>query len=378
MKKFYKAICAVLTASLLSGCVPHTELDEKAIVLAVGIDYEDGLFKTSFQYYSPSGVGSKTLVDSSQPNVFTAKGEGENVYGALEDASFRCGRELMLGVMQIIIIGEEAAKTSVGTIVNFTKSYFQGHPDMLVTVSEGNACDYMQVKFKEGIVSTQRLTYLTQNAERNGIICIPTALELFISLETAQKCICLPRLRLLEGEKRTDASEDEKNIEISGGVLIKDGKAIGDLDTEVMSGLEMLCCKTEKGTVTIDYNDEKISVGLEDIVTKIKPKSEDGVLVFDVSVSSQGKYLIPPHESDEEDNSEVGRLCAEQLIARMSRAIEETVSKYGADPCSLEKIIRHYDNGLWNSIRDNYEETLKNSRFDFNVNINIDKLILSK
>ena len=113
MNKILKA-AAIITAltvplTVLSGCVPHTELNEKAIVLAIGIDYEDEIFKTCFQYYNPSGTGGQTLVDNSQPNVLTTKGEGENVYGALEDASFRCGRELMLGVTQLIIIGEDAA-----------------------------------------------------------------------------------------------------------------------------------------------------------------------------------------------------------------------------------------------------------------------------
>ncbi len=366
---------------LLGGCVPHTELNEKAIVLAIGIDYEDGIFKTCFQYYNPSGAGGATLVDNSQPNVLTAKGEGENVYGALEDASFRCGKELMLGVTQMIIIGEEAANHSVEQVMNFTKSYFQSHPDMMVAVSEGCACDCMQVKFNEGIVSTQKVKFMLQNAEKSGIAGLPSALDLFISLQTEQRSVCLPRLRLIEPdeEEKSDASEDGKNIEICGGVLIYDGKAAANTDIEVMSGLEMLCCKTQTGTVTVDYNDEKLSIGLVDIHTKLFPSYENGVLIFDVNLKSKGRYLIEPNNSyAEEDSKDMGRLCGEQIIARMTRAVEETVLRYGADPFLLEKTIRHYDNKLWNEIKDNYTEVLKNCRFNFETDIEIDKLILAK
>ncbi|MDE7280824.1 MAG: hypothetical protein K2N36_03675, partial [Ruminiclostridium sp.] len=257
MYRNLKIICAAMAVLLLGGCVPHTELNEKAIVLAIGIDYEDELFKACFQYYNPSGAGGATLVDNSQPNVLTAKGEGENVYGALEDASFRCGKELMLGVTQIIIIGEEAANHSVEQVMNFTKSYFQSHPDMMVAVSEGCACDLMQVKFSEGIVSTQKIKFMMQNAEKNGIAALPSGLDLFRSLQSEQGSICLPRLRLIEPSKdedeKSDASEDGKNVEICGGVLINDGKAAANVDIEVVSGLEMLCCKTQTGTVTVDY-----------------------------------------------------------------------------------------------------------------------------
>lgn len=385
MNKILKA-AAIITAltvplTVLSGCVPHTELNEKAIVLAIGIDYEDGIFKTCFQYYNPSGAGGQTLVDNSQPNVLTAKGEGENVYGALEDASFRCGRELMLGVTQLIIIGEDAARHSVDQVMNFTKSYFQSHPDMLVAVSEGKACEYMQVKFTEGTVSTQKLKFMLQNAEKNGIVALPSALELFMSLQTELRSSCLPLFRLIEGEgdEKSDTSEDGKNIEICGGALIKDGKMIDKTDIQVMSGLEMLCCKTETGTVTVDYEGEKVSIGLVDIKTKLIPHFENGGLVFDVKVFSKGRYLIEPHNSYIDNNNEkMNRLCGEELIKRMTRAIEETMSKYGADPCILEKTIRHYDYKLWNVIKDNFEEVLKNCHFRFEADIDIDKLILTK
>lgn len=381
MNKILKLLGVFLSVVLLGGCVPHTELNEKAIVLAIGIDYEDELFKACFQYYNPSGAGGATLVDNSQPNVLTANGEGENVYGALEDASFRCGKELMLGVTQIIIIGEEAANHSVEQVMNFTKSYFQSHPDMMVAVSEGCACDLMQVKFNEGIVSTQKIKFMMQNAEKSGIAALPSALDLFKSLQSEQRSLCLPRLRLIEPkeEDKSDASEDGKNVEICGGVLIYDGKAAANTDIEVMSGLEMLCCKTQTGTVTVEHNDEKLSIGLVDIHTKLLPSYENGILTFDVKLKSKGRYLIEPNNSYAEDDSkEMGKLCGEQITARMTKAIEETVLKYGADPFHLEKIIRHYDNKLWNEIKDNYTEVLKNCRFNFETDIEIDKLILAK
>lgn len=381
MKKIRKLlkISAALTASaLLTGCVPHTELNEKAIVMAIGIDYEEEKFNITFQYYNPTGLGGRTLVDNSQPNVLTAKGTGENVYGALEDASFRCGRELMLGVTQIIVIGEDAAKYSVDRVINFTKSFFQSHPDMLITVAEGKACDLMQVKFSEGTVSTQKLKFMLTNAEKSGIVSLPSALDLFIALQTKQKSACLPRLRLIDDGK-SDASQDGKTIEIAGGVLIKDGKAVDETDIEVMSGLEILCCITQTGTVTVDYNEEKISVGLVDIKTKIKPSMENERLVLNVKLTSAGRYLIDPYGSYvDNDNKEIEKLCGEQLISRMEKAIKETVLKHGTDVFILEKTIRHYDYKLWKSIEDDFEEYLKNAEFRIDTSIDIDKLILTK
>lgn len=373
-----KLVSFILTAVLLGGCVPHTELNEKAIVMAIGIDYEDELYSVTFQYYSPTGLGGRTLVDNSQPNVLTAKGRGENVYGALEDASFRCGKELMLGVTQIIIIGEEAAKNSVERVVNFTKSFFQSHPDMMITVAEGKAEDMMQVKFNEGIVSTDKLRFMLTNAEKSGIAELPSALSLFIALQTKQQSVCIPYLRLIDDGK-SDASQDGKTLEIAGGVLIKGGKMVDMTDIETMSGLQLLCCKAQTATVTVDFNDEKISVGLMDVKTKIKPSEEDGKLILNVTVTSEGRYLIDPHSSyAENDNKEIEVLCGNQLVGRMETALENTVYKHGADPFLVERTVRHYDYGLWKTIEDNFEEYLKNAEFRIDVKINIDKLILTE
>lgn len=373
-----KIISLILAAAVLSGCVPHTELNEKAIVMAIGIDYEEEKYSVTFQYYSPTGLGGRTLVDNSQPNVLTVSGKGENVYGALEDASFRCGKELMLGVTQIIVLGEEAAKDSVDKVVNFTKTFFQSHPNMLITVAEGKAADMMQVKFKEGIVSTDKLRFMLTNAEKSGIAELPSALYLFIALQTKQKSACLPRLRLIDDGK-SDASQDGKALEIAGGALIKDGKMVEETDIETMSGLQLLCCKAQTATVTVDYNDEKISVGLVDVKTKVKPAVENGRLILNVSLVSEGRFLIDPHNSYiNDDNKEIEALCGEQLIERMKSALENTVYKHGADPFLIERTVRHYDYGLWKSIEENFEDYLKNSEFRIDTKINIDKLILTK
>lgn len=381
-KKVSRKISALLLFSLfslsaLSGCVPHTELNEKAIILAIGVDYEDEKYKVMFQYYNPTGIGGRTLVDNSQPNVLTSKGEGDNVYAALEDATFRCGREMMLGVTQFIVIGKKAAENSVEKVMDFTKSFFQSHPDMLVTVAEEEAEKVLEVKFSEGIVSTQKLKFLLTNAEKSGIVALPNALELFTALQTVRQSSALPRLRLLDSGQ-SDASEDGKTLEISGGVLINEGKAVDEVDIEVMSGLQILCCKTETGTVTVDYKDEKISVGLVNIKTKIKPSFENDQLVLTVDLRSGGRFLATPKGRYEDENDELEKLCGDAVIKRMESAVKQTVFKYGADPFLLEKTIRHYDYGLWKKVEENFGEYLKNAKFKFSSHIEIDKMTLSE
>ena len=376
MKRAAKLIAAILATAMLGGCIPHTELDERAIILAIAIDYEEEEYNVTFQYYNPTGLGGQAPVDNSQPNVLTASGKGMDVYEALEDASFKCGRELLLGVAQIILIGEDAANHSVTDVMDFSKSCFQSHPYMLVAVTEGKAEDYMQVKFSEGIASAHKLKYLLQNADRYGMVSLPTALDLFVALRTEQQSACLPRLKLNEDEK-SDASEDGKSIEISGGVLIMGGKAQDTEDMETMKGLQLLGGRIDETTLTFEQEDDIVSVGLIGMQRKITPVFEEGKLIFQVKLTCGGRYFTAPSGVGLTEDKETVQKCEEQLKSIMQTAAENTVIKYGADPINLERTVRHRDYKMWQQVKDSWEELLKECEFVFDIEVKIDRLSLA-
>lgn len=379
MRKAAKLIAPILAAAIFSGCIPHTELDERAIILAVAIDYEEEEYNVTFQYYNPTGLGGPAPVDNTQSNVLTSSGKGMDVYEALEDASLKCGKELLLGVAQVILIGEEAAKKSVADVMDFAKSCCLSHPHMLVAVAEGKAEDYMQVKFSEGIASTNKLKYLLQNADRYGMAALPTALDLFIALQTEQQSACLPRLKLNEDEE-SDASEDGKSIEVSGGVLIKDGKAQDDEDMETMKGLLLLGGRINETSVTFPSNrreDEIISVGLIGMKREVTPAFEEGKLIFQVKLTCGGKYFAAPDGVGLSEDRQTVEQCQEQLKSIMQTAAENTVIKYGADPINLERTVRHSDYKLWTQVKEDWEEQLKNCEFLFDIEVKIDRLSLA-
>lgn len=236
----------------------------------------------------------------------------------------------------------------------------------------------MQVKFSQGIASTQKLKYLLQNAERRGMIMLPAALDLFIALQTQQQSACLPRLTLIEDGK-SDASEDGKTIEISGGVLIKDGKAQDNADMDIMKGLQLIDGCGSETTVTFDHEGEAVSVGLIGIKRDIVPVFEDGRLIFQVKLKSGGRYFTTPSDGFNEENNRITeRECARNLTEIMQAATESTVLEYGADPINLERTVRHHNYRLWEQLKDSWEEVLKNCEFRFDVEVNIDRLALTE
>ena len=243
MKRIKRLLSLLLAASVcvsLCGCVPHTELNERAIVEALGIDYDGEQYKITFQYYNLSGAGSRTQIDPSKPNVLTAKGTGSSVYAALKDAEFNCGRELMLGITQLIIIGRSAAEKPLKSLLSFSAAFYESHPQVMLAVADSTAEDVLAVKFLEGSLSTQKLTFMFKTAEKTGYINFPSLLDTFIDLAGKRGSLCLPLLKVTEDG--SDVTDDGKNVQITGGVLFRDGVYRSDLNTEQMAGLDLSVC----------------------------------------------------------------------------------------------------------------------------------------
>ena len=371
MKKAVRAVAALALCAFMCGCVPHTELNERAIVQALGIDHDGSQYKITFQYYNMSGAGSHTQVDPTKPNVLTAKGTGSSVYAALKDAEFNCGRELMLGSTQLIVIGREATKLNLADIMSFSSSYSESHPEVMIAAAEKTAEEVLAVKFTEGSLSTQKLTFMFRTAEKSGYISLPTMLDTFISLSGGRGSLCLPQLTVID--EGTDVTEDGKNVRINGGVLFRNGAAAAVADMTAMSGLALLSGEIGQTTVIADYGSKRVAVKIYGLDREITPTYSNGRLIFNVSLNCSGEYLDSLNgQPDSGVAREIEKQCAKELLLRMEAAAEALL-KANSDALRLELLLKHSDYTSWLKISDRWELLFPESLFTFDVNANISR-----
>ncbi|MBQ8903065.1 MAG: hypothetical protein IJY73_02045, partial [Oscillospiraceae bacterium] len=135
MKLFKVILLCVVSAFSLSGCLPHSELDKQAIVEAIGIDYSDGEYEVTVQYFNMEGTGGNAPIDSTKANVVNVSGKGESVSTALESASLKCGKSFMYVITGIVVLGKEALKTDVLKTMSFAESYYQSNTSVLLAAA---------------------------------------------------------------------------------------------------------------------------------------------------------------------------------------------------------------------------------------------------
>ncbi len=356
----------------LSGCLPHTELDKQAIVEAIGIDYSDGEYEVSIQYFNAEGSGGSTLIDSTKANVTIVKGRGEEIQTAIESASAKCGRPFMFGTIATIVFGKTAAKLDLIKSLSFAETYYQSNPKTLIAVADGKAGDIMDVRFKDGAVSVDHLRQLLIHAQQLGISEAKPLYKVMYELRHPTGSTVLPLLSAARTE--SSATDDGAIVEISGGALFADRKLAGVISLSDISGLQFLNGTFSSTSFSATADDRNITVSLYSTRTELDYHFDGEQLNFSVNVTALGKYIDSQLQDEGISYSESVENQCEKLIAeRINGAVNSAINRFGTDPVGLYHGIMIKNLPLWRSIHDNYGALLKNAGFKVECKVEIDR-----
>ena len=79
-KKAFLLLLLILSAVFpLSGCLSPIQLNRQAIVQGIGIDYQDGKYRLTFQVFSPSDAAGGSNIGASADNAKIIKSDRSHV-----------------------------------------------------------------------------------------------------------------------------------------------------------------------------------------------------------------------------------------------------------------------------------------------------------
>ncbi|MBQ8931650.1 MAG: Ger(x)C family spore germination protein [Ruminiclostridium sp.] len=378
MKKISIALILSLVLSLsLSGCVRYVELSDRAIVQALGIDYipDRNIYRISMQYFSQTSEGGQNQIDKTQPNVLKSVGEGDSILTAAKNASILSGKDLLLSENRLIIIGSQLCNEDLSKTLQFFISNYHSHPKTYVCGAENTAEELIDIRFKEGYVSSQRLINLIENASSEGHTVADYAYQIMGSLCNSTGSAYLPRLKI--SEQKTDGTvpnesgegqkggeeeqETEKTIVLDGGVVFSGKRKSGVIDSASCVGLQFLSNRMAEYSVTVKDNDNRSTITFFSVRTAITPKfNEKSELYFDISVTADGRF----DERGGISETDTARIMAvkskaeQEVTALMEKAATDIRENCRSDIFGLEKALRHHYPGFVARNKDNITDIL--------------------
>ncbi len=160
MKKTILAVilCAVILSLALTSCYDHMELEDIAWVQAVGFDAAPEGIMVTVQL----GIQENLNIPGSQGNqgqgahYITMSLSSKTAFEAFDMAALSVGRTLSFVHTQLVLFGEEFAKSDLRTLVQAMDHFREFRGTMLVAVAKGTAADILRVNNSPLEVSPSR------------------------------------------------------------------------------------------------------------------------------------------------------------------------------------------------------------------------------
>ncbi|WP_342543919.1 Ger(x)C family spore germination protein [Lysinibacillus sp. FSL W7-1291] len=347
---------------LLGGCWNKRELNELAIVTAVGVDKSDELVEISVQIVNPSQVASNKATSFQVP-VFTYHAKGKSLFDAIRKLTTLTPRKPYYAHAQIIIIGEEMAKEGMNSILDLFQRDAEGRSEFnIIVTQESTAQEILSVLTPlEDVPASKMFKSLKVSEAAWGTTESVILDDLVQSLGGIDHSAVLPSIQILgdadigKSISNIEKIESPVQLQYGGMAVFKNYKLIGFLteqesrdynflNNHIKSTFENIACP-EQG---------KISTEIINSSTKVTGHFQNDSpsitiqLDIDQNIAEVGCHLdLTKPETIDALNKETSRQIKESL-ERTLHTIQQT---YQADILKFSEVLHREDYHAWNRIK---------------------------
>ena len=350
---------------LLGGCWNKRELNELAIVTAVGVDKSDEQFEISVQIVNPSQVASNKASGIQVP-VFTYHAKGKSLFDAIRKLTALTPRKPYYAHAQIIIIGEEMAEEGMNSILDLFQRDPEGRSDFNFIVShDSTAQEILSVLTPlEDVPASKMFKSLKVSEAVWGTTESVILDDLIQSLGSIDHSAVLPSIHIYGDADAGDFSSNIEKIDspaqlkYGGLAIFKNYKLIGYLteqesrdynflNNNIKSTFEIIACPEEgKISTEIINSSTKMTGHFQNDVPSISIKLDIEQNVAEISCPLD----LTKSKTIDALNKETSR----QIKERLERTLQTIQQTYQADLLKFSNVLHREDYQAWNRIKKNW------------------------
>ncbi len=288
MKRSLLVLLILLTLILvifsLTGCWDSTDIDQRSIVMGVGLDTEmfsDDLVMTIEVPVLTSFVTGSDESGSSENTKVILSTSGTGIAKMANQLENRVWREIFFGHTKVIIIGEDLARQGIGPLIDFFDRNPKLERRLKLVIADGRAQDIFETEsFREPLASVY-LSQMLEVSTANTRLVIQNFQDTLRHLEHNGDAI-VPRVR---GEK--------EELTAAGGALIKDYKFIAWLGENETQAISFLYNNVKGGIVSAQVEHALYTYTIRNSRTKISPHLDPTTekLSFLIEVEAEGDLV---------------------------------------------------------------------------------------
>lgn len=366
----------MMTLILLTGCWNRIEINDIAIVTAMGFDLtESDEIHLSLQVAIPSKLGSSGPTGgSSEKSTFVISETGSTIAEAFRNIQGKLARTIFFSQSRIVIIGEEFAKKSVSHVIDFQTRYAEPRINSFIMVTKGEAFNLIKSIPKFESISAEEMKEMAK---------LDVSLKIYIRdflnmLLTDGIEPFAPKIILKPLEVNTK-NKSENTLAVDGIAVFKKDKLIGWMSAEETRGLLWLRNEMEKGVITTKVPDDKgggyISMEIDRAEVKVVPIIKNQDLKLDVNIITELSVIENDSQLELFDTKVIEDIQKEinnQIKNRVQMVVDKGQEEYNSDIFGFGHLVYQKYPKEWNA---NYKNNWDQKFQELEVSIQSKALI---
>lgn len=329
MRRFLIPVLLILLLIGSTGCWSRKEINELAIFVALGMDWEGGPapYRLTGQIAKPTAVGRGGA----------AQGEPQRspfeVMSAVGRTPSEAGRYLQRGLPrglysqhnEVWIVGEKMARQGIGPALDYMERAMYFRPNMLVLVTKGSARDVMQSGQDLETTLSQTVTGLVRFRTYTAATMRVTVHDLGLAMTLPGLQAVIPALRV----ERAAVDLGKPAVFLEDMAMLKGDRLVGWLSGEATEGFLWLRNKVARGSLTVPCPGEPGRFVTADVIrghSRQRPALVQGRPVVFVHVDLESELISQTCRQDLATEEGLARVTAGQR-ALVTRRIEQAIAE---------------------------------------------------
>ncbi len=384
MTKIKKSITLLLLISLsllLSSCWSKRELNELAIVVAVGVDKVEEEYEVSLQIVNPSEVSS-SKPSSGQSPVITYNAKGDSVFEEVRKMTTLTPRKAYFAHLQVLVVGENLAKEGISQTLDILSRDQEIRNNFDVIVShQATAKEVLNVLTPiEKIPANKIINSLAGSEKAWGSTLSVNVEDLINALNSIGKSSVLPAIEI-QGD--TQLGIDKTNVariktpvilKYVGLVVFKEDKLMGLLTEEESRSFNFLKDKIKSTVEIISCPEQgKLTTEITKSTTKIKGKFEHDTPKIDVEITIEqnvGEVECAINLTENQTITYINKKTAELIKDQIEKTLMTIQKNYQLDIIGFGEVLYREDHKEWKKIKDEWPTIFPDLAVNIEVKVN--------
>jgi spore germination protein KC len=384
MKAIRMALILVMIMMLLTGCWNRVEVNDIAIVTAIGLDLtEDERVRLSLQVANPAKLGPTggSAGGSNGNSTFVISETGVTVSEAYRQLQGKLPRRIFFSQSRVLLIGENLAKKGVSSIIDFHTRYHEPRINSFIMFTKGEASELINSMPNLESVSAEETKELAKLSV--GVtIYVMDFLNMLLTdgIEPFGPQFTLTSL---------DVNNKNKSKEVQakrGTAVFKKDKLVGWMNEVETRGILWLRNEMETGVITINIPKEKgggnVSFDIIRTETQSVPKLKHGEIKVTVNVTAEVSVMENDSNIKLDDPKIIEDLqknIENEVRDRIQLVIDKAQQEYQSDIFGFGQAVYKKYPKEWNTnYKKNWEQEFSQLEVAINPNVFVRRIGLIK